>query len=114
MTKRRFGASSRGWCTALGFDTVLASDGREAWSCFAQNPDRFSAVLLDLTMPHMNGEEAFAEMTRLRPNVRVVLMSGYSEQDALARFPDTERAGFLQKPFSVDVLRGALRASRDA
>jgi two-component system cell cycle sensor histidine kinase/response regulator CckA len=97
----------------LGFNTVLAVDGRQAVELFRVNPDRFTAVLLDLTMPHLNGAEVLAEMTRLQPSVRVVLMSGYSEQDALARLPDKERVGFLQKPFSIDTLRTAVRALRD-
>ncbi len=98
----------------LGFDTVLASDGRQAVELFGQNPDRFRAVLLDLTMPHLNGADVLAAMTRLRPNVRAVLMSGYSEHDALARLPNKGRVGFLQKPFSMETLRTALQASRDA
>ena len=98
----------------IGFDTVLASDGLQAVEIFRQNPDRFAVVLLDLTMPHLNGAEVLVELTRLRPNVRAVLMSGYSEQDALARLPAGERTGFLHKPFSVETLRTALRASRDA
>jgi PAS domain S-box-containing protein len=98
----------------LGFQTEVACDGREAVDVFGQNPDRFSVVLLDLTMPRMNGVEVLTEMTRLQPNVRAVLMSGYSERDAQARLPDKKGIGFLQKPFSMDTLRAVLRTAREA
>ncbi len=84
----------------LGFTPVFASDGREAIERFKENPD-FQFVLLDLTMPNMNGAETFLEMQRIQPGTKVLLTSGYNEQDAISRFTAEGLAGFIQKPFSV-------------
>ena len=68
------------------------------------------AVLLDLTMPVMDGEETFRELRRRHPGVRVLLMSGFNEQEAIKQFVGKGLAGFLQKPFSVPQLIERLRA----
>jgi two-component system cell cycle sensor histidine kinase/response regulator CckA len=94
---------------SMGFDVLMAADGREGVEMFARDCGEIRAVILDMTMPHMNGEEAFREMRRLRGDVRVVLISGYNEQDATNRFVGKGLAGFLQKPFKLDELRRKLR-----
>jgi CheY-like chemotaxis protein len=96
---------------SLGLEPVLASDGREAVEIFRADPGRFTLVLLDLTMPHMDGEQTFAELRRLRADVRVVLMSGFNQQEALVRFTGKGLASFLQKPFTIDMLRATLQAA---
>jgi two-component system cell cycle sensor histidine kinase/response regulator CckA len=95
---------------ALGLRVLIASDGREAVQIYAQHAAEIVGVLMDLTMPHMDGEEAFRELRRVNPNVRVLLMSGYNEQDAIARFVGKGLAGFIQKPFNLDELQERLRA----
>ena len=89
----------------LGFSVLTASDGREALEVFGERADEIVCVLLDLTMPHMDGEEAFREMQRLHPGVRVILCSGYNEQDATQRFAGKGLAGFIQKPFTMTALK---------
>ncbi|MBI5832757.1 MAG: PAS domain S-box protein [Armatimonadetes bacterium] len=89
----------------MGFAVLTAAHGREALELFAEAGDDVSCVLLDLTMPHMDGEETFRELRRLRPDVRVMLCSGYNEQDATQRFAGKGLAGFLQKPYSLAALR---------
>ena len=93
----------------FGFSTLLASDGREGVEMFRANKDKISAVILDMTMPHLNGEEAFREIRRIRSDARVLLVSGYNEQDATDRFAGKGLDGFLQKPFRPDELRNKLR-----
>ena len=95
----------------MGLDPVLASDGQEAVNVFSADPGRFALVLLDLTMPHVDGQQAFVELRRIRPDVRVVLMSGFSQKDALSRFPDKGPESFLQKPFRMESLREVLRGA---
>ncbi len=92
----------------LGFNAVPAVDGREGLMRFTED-EGIVAVLLDLTMPRMDGEETFRELRLIRPAVKVVLMSGFNEQDAINRFTGKGLAGFLQKPFRVDDLREKLR-----
>jgi len=95
---------------SLGFEVITAFDGRNGVEVFAQNCDRVVAVVLDMTMPRMNGEEAFREIRKLRGDIRVILISGYSEQDATNRFAGHGLSGFLQKPFRLEQLRKKLRA----
>jgi two-component system, chemotaxis family, CheB/CheR fusion protein len=99
-----------------GYTVELASDGSEAVAKFAANPDDFAAVLLDLTMPVMHGEDALRAIRQVRATVPVVLSSGYTEADAMSRFADAAPAGFLQKPYTATALarriKQALRMPR--
>ena len=92
-----------------GLEPVLAADGREAVEKFRASPDRYSLVLLDLTMPQLDGAQTFTELRRLRSDQRVVLMSGFDAEEAMVRFTGKGLAGFLQKPFTVDALRDILQ-----
>ncbi|MBI4027396.1 MAG: CHASE domain-containing protein [Verrucomicrobia bacterium] len=94
----------------MGFQTLLAADGREAVSVFQKQSKKISLVLLDMTMPHMNGEETFREIHRLQPQTRVILMSGYNEEEAGARFAGKGLAGFIQKPFKLNDLRARIQS----
>jgi len=59
-------------------------------------------------MPKMDGLAAFREIIRIKPDAKVILSSGYNEQDASSRFPDKKLAGFIQKPYTLNNLRSAL------
>jgi CheY-like chemotaxis protein len=91
-----------------GFTVLTARDGREGVEMFRQH-EEVAAVLLDLTMPRMGGLEALAAFQRLRPNVQVILMSGYSREDVMARYGDQGIAGFVQKPFELSALLSTVR-----
>jgi CheY-like chemotaxis protein len=65
-------------------------------------------VILDLTMPRMDGAEAFSELRRMNPDVRVALASGYSEEEVSARFAGKAVAGVLQKPYTLGKLQELL------
>ena len=93
---------------AMGFTVITANDGREAVERFRAEGAGIRAVLLDLTMPHLDGEGAFRELRALHPEVRVLLMSGYNEHEAMSRFIGKGLAGFLQKPFKSESLRARL------
>jgi CheY-like chemotaxis protein len=90
----------------MGLSVLTASGGREAVELLREHADEIDCVLLDLTMPHMDGEQAFRELRRIRPDIKVILCSGYSEQDATQRFAGKSLAGFLQKPYTIAALRG--------
>ncbi|MBA4136153.1 MAG: hypothetical protein C0518_02410 [Opitutus sp.] len=92
-----------------GFTVEEAGDGVAGVEIFQRDPARFTAVLLDLTMPQMDGEEAFRQLRLLSPGVRVVLMSGFNRVDAINRFVGKGLAGFVQKPFEVQTLVSELR-----
>ena len=95
---------------ALGFSVILAHDGGEAVEKFKARRSEIRAVLMDLTMPHMNGEEAFRHLRAIDPDVRVLLMSGFSEQEAVNRFTGKGLSGFIEKPFRSESLRAKLMA----
>ena len=94
---------------SVGFTVVLAADGREAMEKYRLEPARYALVLLDLTMPHLDGEETFRQLRHLNPNVKVVLMSGFNQQEAVGRFTGKGLAGFVQKPFAVETIVNAVR-----
>ena len=84
----------------FGFRVLSANNGRQGVEVFRQHESEVVVVLLDMTMPEMNGEEAFREIRRLRAEVPVILSSGYNELEATRRFTAKGLAGFLQKPFT--------------
>jgi len=98
---------------AFGFETIEASDGAEGLEQFAANSDRIVAALLDMTMPRMNGLEAFQRIREIRPDVPLIMMSGYSEQDTMGPLAADPKAGFVQKPFELSALRDTLRSFLD-
>ncbi|MDZ7727511.1 MAG: PAS domain S-box protein [Dehalococcoidia bacterium] len=94
---------------SAGFDVDLAADGEAGVAAFEANAGAYAAVLLDLTMPGLDGEEVFRRVRAMRPDVPVILTSGFSEQEATGRFAGAGLAGFLQKPYGMADLRAALR-----
>ena len=91
-----------------GYAVSTAHDGPEALAAFEREelPD---LVLLDMTMPGMDGDATFRELQRIDRRVPVVLMSGYSEADATEQFTDKGLAGFIQKPFHTADLLNLIR-----
>jgi CheY-like chemotaxis protein len=96
----------------LGFKTVTATDGQEALEIFRSTPD-ISVVILDLTMPHMDGEQCFRELRQLKPDVKVIMSSGYNEQEVTQRFIGKGLAGFIQKPYRLSTLKETIRGLGD-
>lgn len=89
----------------LGFDVLTAADGVECIRMFAERPHDFRLVLLDLTMPVMGGATAFRELRKIRPDIPVILSSGYSEQEAFRQFGSHPKVAFLKKPYLVNDLK---------
>ena len=98
----------------FGFDVVEAADGRKGVHEFMVRRGDFVAVILDMTMPDLGGEETFVELRRIREDVPVILASGYSEVEATRRFAAGGLAGFLSKPFTATELAEKLRAVIDS
>ena len=92
----------------LGFSVLTAADGLQAVELYRERGKEIDLVLMDLTMPHMDGEEAFEGLHRLNPDVRVILASGYSPEDVASRFAGKGLAGVLQKPYTLAKLRESL------
>ncbi len=90
---------------SCGMQTELARDGYEGIDLFRAHPSEFDVVLLDMTMPRLSGEETLRLLREIRPDVRVLLMSGYNRRDFVASLPRSDEIGFLQKPFTLETLR---------
>jgi two-component system, cell cycle sensor histidine kinase and response regulator CckA len=94
----------------LGFNVLLAADGQECVDVFTEHSETITCVILDLTMPRMDGGEACLAIQEVRDDVPVILSSGYEESEISARFDGYGMAGFLKKPYQLTELRRVLQA----
>jgi PAS domain S-box-containing protein len=94
-----------------GFDAVGVSDAHEAIAMFRRRAGEIGVVLLDRTMPELSGETVFEELRRIRPDARIVLLSGYSEESAREAFAGKGLAGFVHKPFLPATLVRTVRTA---
>jgi CheY-like chemotaxis protein len=92
-----------------GLDVVAAGDGEEGVALFRKLGAEIDVVLLDLSMPGLGGEETFARLSALRPDVPVILSSGYDRAEATRRFEGPAPSGFIQKPYRPDELLAEIR-----
>jgi signal transduction histidine kinase/ActR/RegA family two-component response regulator len=92
----------------IGFTVLTAADGREAVDLYRQRGGEIDLVILDMTMPNMDGAEAFDEISRLNPDVRVIIASGHTAREVTACFEGKSPVGFLQKPFTFGKLKELL------
>lgn len=92
----------------LGFDVLTALDGKEAVELYKKNQEKISCVILDLTMPNMDGEEAFDEIKKINSKVKILISSGYGERQILQRFNSKSLAAFIQKPYNLEGLKEIL------
>jgi two-component system, cell cycle sensor histidine kinase and response regulator CckA len=92
----------------LGYGAIVAADGEEGIRIFRERMKEIDLVMLDFKMPRMDGAEAFGELIRIKPDVKVLLSSGYTEDVVLERFPGPRPAGVLHKPYDMDTLKSEL------
>ena len=92
-----------------GIKVLTAEDGPSAIKKFRENQDEIDFVLLDLTMPNMDGAETFRELLTINSKVRVILSSGFSEQEVFDRLQGELPVGFIQKPYRIDTLIAQFR-----
>jgi CheY-like chemotaxis protein len=97
--------------TDAGFDVATAQSGFECLDLIRQRPHSFNLVLLDLTMPFMGGEETFHRLKELRPDLPVVLCTGFIQQEKLNRLMSAGLAGFLRKPIAPDEIVSHVKAT---
>ena len=88
-----------------GFTVVTAADGREAVDIFRERAGEIACVVLDLTMPRMDGEETYLELRRLDAEIPVIIASGFHRQEVEQRFNGAgPEVRFIQKPFDINIL----------
>src|SRR5260370_23131907 len=105
---RRFTAST---LAHLGYTILEAANGQEAIELFQRNLSNIMLVILDLSMPVMNGEECLRRLRSIKPDVPVLLSSGFSETEAARRFQSAGAATFLQKPYTAQHLAELVKSA---
>ena len=92
----------------IGCAVITASNGRECVDIFRKYQDEISCVILDLTMPGMGGEDAFVALRKIRPDLPVIMSSGYNIKELTSRFLDMNVQGFLKKPYHLSEMQQVL------
>jgi len=85
----------------IGYDVTAESDGENALALFASQPDAFDLIVADMTMPHMSGDKLAADLLEIRPDIPIILCTGYSELMNEEKAAAMGVKGFLTKPVSV-------------
>jgi CheY-like chemotaxis protein/two-component sensor histidine kinase len=100
-------------CTKMvklcGFKVITACDGMDAVSKFREHADEIDVVLMDLTMPNVDGIAAMSEIYNIRQDTRVILASGFNEEELSKRITGQAPRGFIRKPYSMNLLEAELR-----
>jgi CheY-like chemotaxis protein len=94
---------------SLGFSPLVAKDGMEGLRILRQHADTLKLVLLDYSMPIMDGESTLIEFAKIRPDIPVLFMSGHESRELRTRVNGGQLAGVLGKPFSMELLQTHLR-----
>ena len=93
----------------LGYSVVVAASGAEALEIYKNSKTAFDLVILDMLMPHMTGDQTFFLLKEIDPDVKVLLISGYSSQEAVSSVLDNGGLGIIQKPFTISDLAARVR-----
>jgi CheY-like chemotaxis protein len=94
-----------------GYDVVSAQSGFECLDLFRRQPRRFAMVLLDLTLPFMDGQETFRRLREIRADIPVVLCTGFIQQERLHEMMESGLCGFLRKPVSPEELLATVQST---
>ncbi len=97
----------------LGYQVEARASGTDALACFSKNPARFDLIVTDMTMPHMQGDQLAREVLAIRPDIPIILCTGYSSQIAAEKAHGIGIQKFLNKPLTADSLAKAVRSVLD-
>jgi CheY-like chemotaxis protein len=99
--------------TLAGYRVLLARGGEEAIEVYKRNQNDIDLVVLDMTMPGMNGGKVFNRLREINPGVKVILSSGYSIDGEASQIMARGCNGFIQKPFGIKELSQKIREVLD-
>ena len=88
----------------LGYDVIVAENGKEGVEKYITNYKNIDIVILDMIMPIMNGREAFEEMKKINSECKVILSSGFSKTEDVVEMKKLGLAGFIRKPYRFEYL----------
>jgi PAS domain S-box-containing protein len=94
-----------------GYTVLVAQGGLQAIDIFKHHASDIDVAVLDLSMPGISGEQTLPELRKIRPDVKVLVSSGYSETEAMAMFRGQQVSGFVQKPYTVAVLAEKVKSA---
>ncbi|MBN2299483.1 MAG: response regulator, partial [Deltaproteobacteria bacterium] len=94
----------------LGYRVFTAADGDEALEIFRARKDEIGCIILDLTMPKKDGQAAFEELRHIRSDIKIIISSGFDEQEITGRFLGKELSGIIKKPYQLENLAKILNA----
>jgi signal transduction histidine kinase/CheY-like chemotaxis protein len=97
----------------LGYKVTIRQSSVEAFELFTNDPDRFDLVVTDMTMPHMTGDELAQKMLAIRPDLPIVICTGYSKRMSEQKAGDIGIRGFIMKPLTKLDLAKTVRALLD-
>jgi len=93
----------------LGYTPIIASEGEEGIEIYRKEKEEIQAVLLDVVMPGLGGLEVFRRLKNINPEVKVLVISGYSEEKRAGELMKEGALGFIQKPFKIHQLSQKLQ-----
>lgn len=97
----------------LGFSVITASDGLDALEKYKAHEKEISCIILDMMMPNMDGAETLHELKKINSSVKVIICSGFNEQDISQRFTGQDIIGVLQKPYRIASVSAMLKKSME-
>ena len=92
----------------LGCDILLASSGEQAIQLFSERHQDINLVFIDLILPDINGDIVYKKILEIEPDIKCILASGYPFSEVGTRFQLSSNSDFIQKPYSMQVLKQAL------
>jgi YesN/AraC family two-component response regulator len=98
----------------MGYKVITASNGEEALTIVQDDSTLIDLAITDVVMPQMSGREFVEHLTKLRPTVKVIYMSGYTDDAIVRHGLIDQKIAFVQKPFSADVLARKVREVLDS
>ncbi len=93
----------------LGYESYQASNGMDAVEIFQQHADEIAIVFLDILMPKMNGFQVYEEIKKINPDVKVVVISGYTNEPEILNFIAQNKLRFFRKPFHIEDVVDAIK-----
>lgn len=99
--------------TSLGYIVTNASNGQQALEIFKLKPDTFDIIVSDLIMPKLNGKEFVQKVKKIRPHIKVIYVSGYTDNHIVHDGLLEKGVNFINKPFSIETLTSRIRQILD-
>lgn len=105
---------SREMLSNMGYNVFVAGGGKEALEIFRKDKDKITLVVLDMIMPDLSGSHVYDVLKEIKPDIKVLLSSGYSVDDQASKIMSRDCDGFIQKPFNMLQLSKTVRDVLDS